>query len=44
MRRKAKHIHMIAHQQKTRIANTPRKEKERARKQAFRAAKAKASA
>jgi hypothetical protein len=41
MRRKAKRIRTITRQRKTRIANTPRKAKERARKQALRAPKAK---
>jgi hypothetical protein len=40
MRRKDKRLRVIARQRKTRVQNTPRKAKERARKAAFRAAKA----
>jgi len=43
MRRRDKRIRTITKQKKTRIRNTPRKQKERARKAAFRAAKAGAS-
>ena len=44
MRRKDKRVRMITRQLKTRIQNTPRKIKARARKEAFRAARAGAPA